>query len=92
MIPHHYLLGFGKDDEELKVEFPIQEDRLDAVKSILTLYPDDPEALDPYVLSPRQAEMVAKITGRSIEGGAYNFFMQTYDDADAIDRITLSGS
>jgi hypothetical protein len=34
-----------------------------AVKKLLSLYPDDPDVLDPHELQPGQAKEIAKLAG-----------------------------
>jgi hypothetical protein len=86
MSVRHYLLGFDKDGPQLRVEFPIRLDQVEAVKRAIVLYPDDPDAVDPYELAPAQAERIGAIIGRKISGDAYAFFLQAFDESDAIDR------
>jgi hypothetical protein len=86
MKVQHYLLGYDKDGSTLRVEFQIPASRLETVKRVIHLYDDDPDATDVYELTPAQAEKLAAAVGRKIKGDAYAYFLQAFDEADAIDR------
>lgn len=86
MIIQHFLIGYDKVDDRIKVEFPIRREQLEAVKRQIKLYSDDPDALDPYPLEPPVAKRIGDIIDRKINGDAYAFYLQAYDVADEIDR------
>ena len=58
MKAHHYLIGYDKRTSEPEVEFLVHPEQLAAVKREVNLYPDDPEAIEPYPLVSLQAERI----------------------------------
>ena len=73
-----------KRTSEPEVEFLVHPGK--GPLAVVNLYPDDPEAIEPYPLVSLQAERIGAIIGRPIDGNANHYFLQAYDDADAIDR------
>jgi hypothetical protein len=86
MKVQRYLRGYDTDSSALRVEFPVPDARLEAVKRVIHLYDDDPDAMDVYELTPDQAEKLAAAIGRKIKGDVYAYFLQAFDESDAIDR------
>ncbi len=84
MTVRHYLMGYDKAGSALAVEYPIKPEHLDLVRPIIAPDPDDPDLIDPVALAPHQVEAIAEITGRRLDGGAYDFFLQAFDEASPI--------
>lgn len=83
MNTRHYLVGYDKrEPQPVRVEFPILPEQMAAVTRLVSLYEDDPEALEPYLLAPAQAEAIASAIGRQIDGEAYAFALQAYAEQD----------
>ena len=89
MTTQHYLIGYGKADGSPRIDIPVPAERMATVRKLLSLYPDDPDALDPYELLPWQAGEIAKLVGGQVRADAYDFFLQAFDEDD--DRRTLNG-
>lgn len=82
MTVRHYLIGYGKGDEP-EIQHIIPQDRLLEVKRLLALYPDDPDALDPYELLAWQAKQIAALAGKTVNTSDYHFFLQAFTEPDA---------
>lgn len=75
-----YLIGYGKGNAGPKIEYVIPEDRMAAVKELLSLYPDDPDALDPYDLSEWQVTRIAGLAGHTLTAPcAHHFWLQAFE-------------
>jgi hypothetical protein len=83
MTVRHYLVGYGKTDGNLRMEILVPAERMDEVKKLLSLYPDDPGAIDPYELYPWQARDIAKLAGGRVAGEEHDFFLQAFVESDA---------
>lgn len=82
MTIRHYLIGYHKSHGTVATEVLIPADRVKEAKRLLALYPDDPEALDPYELLFWQAREIAKFAGKQITGEAYDYFLQAFDEPE----------
>jgi hypothetical protein len=81
MTIRHYLIGYGKDQTGPEIEYLIPEDQMAEVKKHLPLYPDDPDALDPYELLPWQVKTIAQLAGHKVmRPQAHQFWLQAFDD------------
>ncbi len=81
MTIRHYLIGYDKADGNPRIEIAVPADRMDAVRRMLPLCSDDPDALDPYELSPGDVRHIASWAGRDVNERAYDFFLQAFEDA-----------
>jgi hypothetical protein len=84
MTIRHYLMGYDKAGSALAVEFPVKLEHLVLIRSIVSPDPSDPDLIDPIALASHQAEAIAEITGRRLNGGAYDFFLQAFEEASEI--------
>ena len=92
MTIRHYLIGYGKDNTGPEIMYSIPEDKMAEVKKHLSLYPDDPDALDPYELLSWQVTAIAQLAGYTVmkPRGPHQFWLQAFDDRDD-DTSSLSG-
>lgn len=77
MTPSDYLIGFDLEEPHI-VCVEIGIDPL-LMHRVLKVVPEYNQA-DPLPLTPKQAERVASLLCQSIDGTAYNFFLQAYID------------
>ncbi len=73
-------MGYGKADGSLQFELAVPLEKVAAVRRMLPLYNDDPDALDPYELLPWQAREIAELAGKPIRADLYEFFLQAFED------------
>jgi hypothetical protein len=85
MTVRHYLIGYGKDHAGPEIEYVIPEDQMAEVKKLLSLYPDDADALDPYELYAWQATRIAALAGKTVNSARHHFWLQAFDDPDPMD-------
>ena len=79
MTVQHYLIGYDKADGSPRVEIAVPADRMEKVRKLIPLYPDDPDAFDPYELLAWQAREIASMAGIQIAGTRLDFFLQAFD-------------
>ena len=94
MRVQHYLIGYDKADGSPQIEVPLPPARLAAIKRLLPRYADDPDALDPYELSPRDARHIAALVGQDVNENAYDFYLQAFqaDDTAPASRASAPAS
>jgi hypothetical protein len=83
MTVQHYLIGYSKVDGSLQTEIPVPAEQMAAVKRLLPLYGDDPDALDPYELSSSDAARIANLSGRELDARTFDFFLQALGEEPA---------
>lgn len=81
MTVRHYLLGYDKANGSLRIEVAVPPARMAAIRRLLPLYADDPDALDPYELSAGDAYHIAVLAGRDVHEYSYDFFLQAFEEA-----------
>ena len=79
MTIRHYLIGYSKTDGNQQVEIAIPSGQMAAVKKLLSLYPDDPDMLDPHELQPGQAKEIAELAGSRLSDDPQDYFLQAFE-------------
>ena len=84
MTIRHYLLGFDKATGALRQEWPIPPGCEPAVAHILRDNADRLAAIAPRELTPRRAERVGAAIRHRIDPGAYDYFVQAFDESSKV--------
>ena len=79
MTIRHYLIGYSKDGRP-RVELEVPCAQMAKVRQLLSLYPDDPDALDPYELLPWQVRRIAELAGNHAAEDDAEYFLQAFQE------------
>ncbi len=72
------LTGYDKNDDRLRVEFPIPDHVIDAAKRIAQVGAEDPDVLGAYPLTEKQVIDIAGVAGTPLNPRLYDYVLEAF--------------